>query len=86
MRLGERRIHLMRAYNLREGLTADQDTLPERFFDEGLTCQGRLQGVKLDKNKFKQMVQHYYQMMGWDTQGRPLKATLFDHHLEWISY
>ena len=82
MRLGERRIHLMRAYNLREGLTADQDTLPERFFKEGLTCQGRLQGVRLDKKKFLQMVQLYYQMMGWDEHGHPLKATLIDHQLD----
>ncbi len=32
MRWGERRNHLMRAYNLREGLVKDQDTLPQRFF------------------------------------------------------
>jgi aldehyde:ferredoxin oxidoreductase len=43
MRFGERRLHLMRLYNLREGLTADQDTLPERFFTEALTCTGKLQ-------------------------------------------
>jgi aldehyde:ferredoxin oxidoreductase len=81
MRYGERRLHLMRLYNLREGLTANQDTLPERFFTEPLTCSGILQGVTLDKTKFAQMVQVYYGMMGWDDEGRPKPATLIDHHL-----
>jgi aldehyde:ferredoxin oxidoreductase len=81
MRFGERRLHLMRLYNLREGLTADQDTLPERFFTEPLTCSGKLQGVTLDKTKFTEMVQVYYEMMGWNEQGRPKLATLIDHHL-----
>jgi aldehyde:ferredoxin oxidoreductase len=84
MRLGERRLHLMRAYNLREGLTAVQDILPERFFEEGLTCQGRLKGIKLNKAQFSQMVQLYYQMMGWDKRGCPSEATLLDHHLDWV--
>ena len=81
MRLGERRLHLMRLYNLREGLTADQDTLPERFFTEPLTCSGKLQGVTLDKTKFAEMVKVYYGMMGWDESGQPKPATLIDHHL-----
>lgn len=81
MRWGERRLHLMRLYNLREGLTAEQDTLPERFFNEPLTCKGTLQGVKLDQAKFSEVIQVYYQMMGWNELGRPLAATLIDHHL-----
>ena len=82
MRLGERRLHLMRLFNLREGLTANQDTLPARFFTEPLTCSGKLQGVTLDREIFSEMVRFYYQMMGWDEAGRPLPATLTDHHLE----
>ena len=82
MRLGERRLHLMRLYNLREGLSASQDTLPERFFTEPLTCSGVLQGVIIDQARFAEMVQLYYQMMGWDNVGRPLRATLIDHHLD----
>ena len=41
--LGERRMHLMRMYNLREGLTAADDRLPDRFFDEAISqwTQGR---------------------------------------------
>ena len=82
MRLGERRLHLMRVYNLREGLTADDDSLPQRFFSEPLHS-GQWAGVKLDRQLFSQCVQVYYRMMGWDEGGRPRYETLLDHHLEW---
>jgi aldehyde:ferredoxin oxidoreductase len=81
MRLGERRLHLMRLYNLREGLGASDDTLPERFFTEGLDCGGKLAGAKLDREIFSNMIGTYYEMMGWDKQGRPHQATLLDHHI-----
>ena len=41
------RNHLMRWYNLREGLTATDDTLPDRFFDEPI-ASGPRQGDRLD--------------------------------------
>ena len=84
MRYGERRLHLMRAYNQREGITSEADTLPERFFNEALTCSGPLEGVMLDKTRFKQMIQLYYNMMGWDDEGKPSRAALLDHHLGWV--
>ena len=81
MRFGERRNHLMRLYNLREGLTAADDTLPERFFTEPVG-HGRLKGTVLDKAGFSDAVRTYYRMMGWDDRGVPLKETLIEHHLE----
>lgn len=82
-RFGERRLHLMRLYNLREGLTAAEDTLPRRFFDEPINKAGRFDGKRLDRAQFANAVQMYYRMMGWDGNGRPLYETLLDHHLEW---
>lgn len=82
MRFGERRNHLLRVYNLREGLTAADDTLPDRFFDDPIP-DGDWAGTRLDRARFGACVRLYYQMMGWDEQGRPLPATLVDHHLEW---
>lgn len=81
MRFGERRLHLMRLYNLREGLTAADDTLPARFFEEGVRT-GRWQGVKLDRAQFHANIRAYYRMMGWDDEGRPLFETLLDHRIE----
>lgn len=82
IRWGERRNHLMRIYNLREGLTKEDDTLPKRFFKEPIK-EGRLKGVVIDEKKFKESIFTYYQMMGWDEGGVPLLGTLYDHHLEW---
>ena len=84
MRWGERRLHLMRMYNLREGLTAADDTLPDRFFAEALEMPGsRWHGKRLDRGAFQAAVRTYYRMMGWDQEGRPLEETLLDHRLEW---
>ncbi len=83
MRFGERRIHLMRAYNLREGLTAADDTLPARFFDDPIS-QGVWKGTRLDREGFSSAVRTYYRMMGWDDAGQPRNETLVDHHLDWL--
>lgn len=83
MRLGERRLHLMRVYNLGAGLSAADDTLPDRFFDEPIP-QGDWAGTRLDRAQFGEAVRAYYRMMGWDEKGRPLPEVLFDHHLEWV--
>jgi aldehyde:ferredoxin oxidoreductase len=85
MRFGERRLHLMRIYNLREGLTAADDTLPERFFNEPLQMPGmRWDGKQLDRETFLEAIRTYYRMMGWDDLGQPRYETLLDHHLEWV--
>ena len=84
MRFGERRNHLMRIYNLREGLTYLDDTLPNRFFDEPIH-HGGWAGTKLDREAFHSAIQTYYIMMGWDNKGRPRREILIEQHLEPIS-
>jgi aldehyde:ferredoxin oxidoreductase len=83
MRWGERRNHLMRVYNLREGIGKEQDTLPERFFNEPI-AYGRLSGVVLSREAFQEEIDTYYGMMGWDAGGVPMEATLLDHQLDWL--
>jgi len=82
MRFGERRLHLMRLYNLREGLTAADDTLPDRFFDDPIPS-GPWAGQRLDRAQFTTAIRTYYRMMGWDEAGVPHYETLLDHHLAW---
>ncbi len=85
MRFGERRLHLMRAYNLREGLTAADDMLPARFYDDPIALPGeRWDAVRLDRTSFQSAVRTYYRMMGWDDSGQPTYETLLDHHLGWV--
>ncbi len=83
MRLGERRVHLMRAYNLREGIPSAADTLPDRFFDEPIR-QGAWSGTKLDRSRFREAVTAYYTMVGWHDDGCPKYETMVDYGLQWV--
>ena len=84
MRIGERRNALMRWYNYREGFTAADDVLPERYYTEPIRT-GRHQGQVIDRNKFAAMLLLYYQMAGWDNAGRPTEAKLVDLHLDQLA-
>jgi len=83
LRWGERRNHLMRAYNLREGFSAADDTLPGRFFMETVPTK-HSRATLLDQSKFSEAIRTYYSMMGWSLEGVPLESTLIDYELEWV--
>ncbi|NLF28729.1 MAG: hypothetical protein GX592_12590, partial [Clostridiales bacterium] len=84
MRLGELRLTLFRLFNCREGLTAADDALPDRFFDEPIDY-GMHKGVRLDRETFKKCIRTYYAMMGWDADGVPTDAALLDLGLDWAT-
>lgn len=69
---GERINNLVRLFNLREGLTADDDSLPERFSTEALP-DGPCQGETVDVS---QMLQTYYKLRGWTEDGKPTREQL----------
>lgn len=58
-----------RIFNLREGLTADDDTLPDRFLEEPLEG-GSVAGARLTREGLGAMVAAYYAVRGWDEAGR----------------
>jgi aldehyde:ferredoxin oxidoreductase len=83
MKLGERRINMMRVFNAREGFTRDDDTLPDRMF-EGIES-GPRKGEKMDRKEFAEAVELYYEMAGWDKDtGNPKKAKLVELDLKWV--
>jgi aldehyde:ferredoxin oxidoreductase len=56
-----------RRFNLREGITAKDDTLPKRFFDEPLG-----KGEKtIRREDLQKMLQDYYSLRGWNSEGVP---------------
>jgi aldehyde:ferredoxin oxidoreductase len=59
---------LRRLINLREGWSKQDDMLPPRFFEEPIN------GKRLNREEFLYMLEEYYQLRGWDKQGKPLKA------------
>jgi len=72
LQAGERINNLVRLFNLREGLTPDQDSLPERFTTDPLP-DGPCKGETVDVTK---MVKTYYQVREWSEDGVPSSALL----------
>jgi aldehyde:ferredoxin oxidoreductase len=67
MKVGERTWNLERLYNLREGFSQADDTLPERLLAEPVAA-GPSQGHTV---RLAGMLAEYYQFRGWDEQGVP---------------
>ncbi len=81
-KLGERRLAMGRMFNFREGLSAADDTLPDRYFEP--IPSGPRKGLSLDRKKFEEVKQLYYAMLGWDTNGVPNQSTLIELGLDWL--
>jgi aldehyde:ferredoxin oxidoreductase len=75
--IGERIITLARAFNVREGISRKDDTLPERFFEEPIP-EGPSKGMVINKEKFMTILDEYYDLMGWDKNGIPTKTKLME--------
>jgi len=70
---GERIYNLERAFNVREGLTRADDTLPKRLLEEPLP-EGPAAG---QVNKLEIFLDPYYEFRGWDkTTGKPTPEKL----------
>jgi len=83
MKASERALNVARAFNVREGFTPSDDTLPERLFEE--IQFGRSKGAKMDKEQFQRALRLYYEMMGWDRgTGVPTTAKLHELDLGWV--
>ena len=67
--VGRRIIDQERLINYQEkGITRKDDTLPARYFDEPMPS-ARAQGSYIDRQKFAEMLDHYYELHGWDKDG-----------------
>ncbi len=74
--VGERINNLARAFNVQEGFTRDDDTLPDRLMTEPLK-QGSSKGHFISKDDLKQMLDEYYGERGWDMNtGAPTRERL----------
>jgi len=71
LRVAERGLTMFRLINIREGFTAEDDELPERFYEPK---SGALADKPLDHKKMRQAKSYYYTLMGWDSKtGIPLQ-------------
>lgn len=58
---------MTRKFNLREGMTIEQDRLPMRLHREALPT-----GQSLSREEMDRMLQDYYRLRGWDERGVPV--------------
>jgi aldehyde:ferredoxin oxidoreductase len=83
--VGERMNNLARAFNVREGFTRDDDTLPERLMSEPLK-EGASKGQFISKEDLKLMLDEYYTERGWDINtGVPTRGKLTELGLAYVA-
>jgi len=70
-KIGERIWNMEREFNNAAGFTAKDDTLPKRLLTEAAKT-GPGKGVV---SKLPEMLPKYYEVRGWDKEGRPTAAT-----------
>jgi len=83
MKVGERRLNLLRAFNAREGVGAEADTVPPKLL---VPLQGGASdGVAVTAEEVEAAKALYYRMAGWDEDGRPTRARLEELALGWVA-
>jgi aldehyde:ferredoxin oxidoreductase len=82
LKAGERALNLARAFNAREGFTSRDDTLPDRFFEE--MEFGARRGQRIDRAEFERAIKLFYEIAGWDEEGRPKPAKLYELGLDYV--
>jgi len=75
LKTGERIWNLTRLFNVREGITRKDDTLPPRFMEEPLP-EGATKGQVVTKEMLDEMLDEYYALRGWDKNGVPTEEKL----------
>jgi aldehyde:ferredoxin oxidoreductase len=76
LQVGERVNNLAKAFNVREGFTRADDTLPERLMTEPLKA-GASKGHLISREELDTMLDEYYALRGWDVEtGNPTRAKL----------
>jgi aldehyde:ferredoxin oxidoreductase len=83
MKVGERRLNMMRAFNAREGAGAGEDTVPPKLLIplEG----GKSDGIAVTAAEVEAAKATYYRMAGWDENGRPTRPKLEELALGWLA-
>jgi aldehyde:ferredoxin oxidoreductase len=82
--LGERVATMGRVFNVREGFTAADDTLPKRFFSP--TPRGALKNTAIDPEEMDRAVHTFYRLMGWDPEtGVPTEEKLQELGIGWAA-
>jgi aldehyde:ferredoxin oxidoreductase len=83
MKVGERRLNLLRAFNAREDAAVGADTLPPKLLIP--LEAGKTHSVTISVEEVETAKALYYEMAGWDERGRPTRAKLEELALGWLA-
>ena len=73
---------MARIFNNREGFGPRDDCLFRRLHEP--IPAGPSEGQRINPDQMARAIKLYYEMMGWDENGRPLPAKLNDLNLGWL--
>ena len=74
-------MNIERLCHISQGLTRSDDMIPSRFFDEPMPA-GAAKGQVFDRDKFNMLLDKYYELRGWDKNGKPTPEKLKELGLE----
>jgi aldehyde:ferredoxin oxidoreductase len=84
LKIGERAMTLARTFNMRAGLTAQDDRLCERSYSP--TRNGMLAQGGIDEEELQRAMHTYYVMMGWEREtGVPYAEKLHELGVGWVA-
>jgi aldehyde:ferredoxin oxidoreductase len=63
-----------RLFNIREGITREDDTLPRRFFEEAIGTNKHV----ITRDELERLKNDYYALRGWDDSGVPVNEVPLD--------
>ena len=66
--IGERIYSLERLFLNREGISRKDDYLPDLYYEQPIP-DGPTKGVRIDRNKYEEMLDEYYELHGWTKDG-----------------
>ena len=75
-KFGQRVDTLTRLFNVAEGFSRADDTLPQKFWKPQTT--GNAEGMKafIDEKDFERSLEKYYELRGWNSKGIPTQETI----------
>jgi len=84
MTVGERAFNLCRVFNVREGITRRDDTLPTRLMEP--LPEGPYKGEAIPQDVLNKMLDYYYDFRGWDKKtGIPTRRKLEELNLKYVA-
>jgi len=80
--VSERGTVMARVFNNREGFAPKDDRVIRRWHEP--MPDGPLKGQYIDPKAFREAIDLYYELSGWDKDGKPTRGKLVELNLEWL--